>query len=642
VGVSPEEQAFAASALIEGLQADAAVGFAVHDEELRFELVSRSLAAINGLPVAEHLGRRVTDILPAPLGEAVEELLAAVRDTGVARAGIELDGTTAAHAGEIRTWLASFHPLQLGDRRLVGVVLVDVSEQLRAARELRESERMLEGAQRMAGLGWWTWYAEDDTVAYAPELMALMGRDPALANTRHERDLLEMADAEERRRVLAELRAALEERRPFSGHVRARRADGEMRTLAVRARLVEGPDGAPVGMQGFVQDITELVHATSRQTLIAELGQAAIGALAFDELLQRAVTALVEHLRVEGAAVLELDASGDELVVRANHNTDPPPEEERIPLRIGGATAHTLRSRQPVVIDDWADEARFEPAPVEGLAGMRSSLVVAIGGRSAPWGVIGMRSTRPHAFGPDDATFAQSVANVIADAVERRTAEAEVASLSAARGRLVAQALDAEERARRTISETLHDGPLQDLLAAGHDLHALRGDPDADDAALTRVHERLVSVVGQLREVMSALHPTVLQYGGLEAALQAVADQQAHAGGFEPHLSVEPAATGLRDELVLSVARELLTNAAKHARARNVRVAVRRDGGDAVELEVADDGIGLTPGRAGEALHDGHIGLASCRERVEAVGGTMTVAGGSAAGTRISARVPTT
>src|SRR5206468_10857083 len=131
----------------EGLETDAAVGFAVHDEELRFELVSRSLAAINGLPAADHLGRRVTDILPAPLGEEVETLLAAVRDTGVARAGLEIDGSTAASPGEVRTWVASFHPLRLGDRRLVGVVLVDVSGQRRAVDELRESERVLAGAQ---------------------------------------------------------------------------------------------------------------------------------------------------------------------------------------------------------------------------------------------------------------------------------------------------------------------------------------------------------------------------------------------------------------------------------------------------------------------------------------------------------------
>jgi len=75
VGVSPEDQALAAAALVEGLQADAPIGFAVHDEQLRFELVSDSLAAINGRPAAEHLGRRVTEILPPALAAPVESVL---------------------------------------------------------------------------------------------------------------------------------------------------------------------------------------------------------------------------------------------------------------------------------------------------------------------------------------------------------------------------------------------------------------------------------------------------------------------------------------------------------------------------------------------------------------------------------------
>jgi signal transduction histidine kinase len=230
------------------------------------------------------------------------------------------------------------------------------------------------------------------------------------------------------------------------------------------------------------------------------------------------------------------------------------------------------------------------------------------------------------------------MANTLADAVERRTAEAEIEGLSAARGRLVAQALDAEERARRRISETLHDSALQDLLAARHDLYALTG-RGGDEAALQAAQDGLAAIVRRLREVMSALHPTVLQYGGLEAALSAVADQHASAGGFAPELEVDPAAVGLRDELLLSVARELLSNAARHAGATQVGISVRRDG-DAVVLEVADDGGGLSPERLAEARDEGRIGLASARERMEAVGGSLVVEGAAGAGTRVRAEAP--
>lgn len=146
MGVSPEERAFAAEALVLGLEADAPIGFAVHDDELCFSLVSDSLAAMNGRPAAEHLGHRVTEILPPGLAEEVEQLPADVRDTGRSRTGVEIDGTTAALPGESRTWVAAFHPLDLGAGRCVGVVVVDVTDRRRAREALRDSERELSGA----------------------------------------------------------------------------------------------------------------------------------------------------------------------------------------------------------------------------------------------------------------------------------------------------------------------------------------------------------------------------------------------------------------------------------------------------------------------------------------------------------------
>jgi two-component system NarL family sensor kinase len=138
---------------------------------------------------------------------------------------------------------------------------------------------------------------------------------------------------------------------------------------------------------------------------------------------------------------------------------------------------------------------------------------------------------------------------------------------------------------------------------------------------------------------MVALHPTVLQAGGLGPALTAVAEEQARLGGFAVEVSIAPDALGVRDELILSIARELLVNAAKHASARVVRVDVRRSG-DGVELEVADDGAGIPEDRLRSAVAQGHIGLASSAERVEAVGGALVIGGGPGGGTVATARVP--
>jgi PAS domain S-box-containing protein len=225
----------------------------------------------------------------------------------------------------------------------------------------------------------------------------------------------------------------------------------------------------------------------------------------------------------------------------------------------------------------------------------------------------------------DDVAFMESVATIVASATVRLAAEQEVEGHSAARGRLVAQTLDAEDRARRGISEALHDGPLQDLLALGHDVSRLRAVGEGDEYHLERVRAGIARAVRQIREVMLDLHPVLLQVGGLESALHAICAQGARMAGYRCEVEIDPEAAGLRDELVLSLARELLRNVAKHADARHVRVTVRRTPG-AVELEVVDDGVGIEPGRLRTALGKGHIGVASIHERAEAIGGSMRVA----------------
>jgi signal transduction histidine kinase len=138
---------------------------------------------------------------------------------------------------------------------------------------------------------------------------------------------------------------------------------------------------------------------------------------------------------------------------------------------------------------------------------------------------------------------------------------------------------------------------------------------------------------------MVDLHPVVLEVAGLESALGAVADQQARHGGFACELRIDPAAGGVRDDLVIALTRELLTNAAKHAAASRVRVSVQRTA-DAILLEVADDGAGIPEGRLRDALREGHIGLASSIERVEAVGGELTLAPAPGGGTAAAVRLP--
>ena len=102
---------------------------------------------------------------------------------------------------------------------------------------------------------------------------------------------------------------------------------------------------------------------------------------------------------------------------------------------------------------------------------------------------------------------------------------------------------------------------------------------------------------------------------------------------------MERAAASDHDVLVFTVCRELLANAAAHSGASEVSVSVTTLP-DAVRLEVADDGHGFEHLGLGTALEQGHIGLASASERIEALGGTFEIDSRLGAGTLVRATIP--
>ena len=210
---------------------------------------------------------------------------------------------------------------------------------------------------------------------------------------------------------------------------------------------------------------------------------------------------------------------------------------------------------------------------------------------------------------------------------------ARIEQLAESRGRLVAEAMDAEDRERRRLAEALHDEAIQNLLAARQDLDG--ASPDS----LARVQLGLDRTVSQLREAIFDLHPYVLEQAGLEAALRAVAEQQGRRAGFRWTVSVMPSATGVHDELLLSIGRELVTNAARHAGASNLSLVVERVDGQ-VALEVSDDGCGIDGREVANAVGRGHIGLASCAERAEALDGAFRIWGEPGQGTRVRITLP--
>jgi len=233
--------------------------------------------------------------------------------------------------------------------------------------------------------------------------------------------------------------------------------------------------------------------------------------------------------------------------------------------------------------------------------------------------------------------WAGLAATLVSSVLARR--DARIATLAEERGQLAAHALTAEQRERRRLAELLHDESVQTLALAQQELADYHR--SGRDASFERARAAIAQALAQLRGEIFELHPYVLDHAGLPAALRAIADRCAERLDAHITVAVDPAATGPHDELVVVLARELLSNASRHSGASRVVLTVAADS-ERIELEVRDDGVGFDPARRAVALEDGHIGLASSERRVQAVGGELVVESAPGRGTTVRARLPHT
>lgn len=221
--------------------------------------------------------------------------------------------------------------------------------------------------------------------------------------------------------------------------------------------------------------------------------------------------------------------------------------------------------------------------------------------------------------------FTGAVALAYVGAREAERAGARVLALEEERRGLLAQALDAEEHERHRLSEAIHDQSLQFLLAAAQDLQELDALPNQAET-LAAAKQNLTLGLENLREIVRDMYKMTVLTGSLKTMLTEVGLPLASRGGYALAVDVEPEASGQLDEFVVTLVRELLTNAAKHAHAQAVAVTVAggRKAGE-LSVRVRDDGLGLTPERLVAARSEGHIGLAVAQERVRSAGGSWTL-----------------
>ena len=172
------------------------------------------------------------------------------------------------------------------------------------------------------------------------------------------------------------------------------------------------------------EGLEELKTRAHQQAVVAELGQRALADTELPVLMNEVVTRTAETLRVEYCKVLELLPDTATLLLRAGvgwkegyvgHAT--------VGTETNSQAGYTLFSSRPVVVEDLRTEKRFTGPPLLHDHGVISGMSVIIHGKERPFGVLGAHTTSRRTFTRDDINFLQSVANVLAMAIERKRVE---------------------------------------------------------------------------------------------------------------------------------------------------------------------------------------------------------------------------
>ncbi len=210
----------------------------------------------------------------------------------------------------------------------------------------------------------------------------------------------------------------------------------------------------------------------------------------------------------------------------------------------------------------------------------------------------------------------------------------------------VKQLAVADERER--IARDLHDGIIQGIYGVALSLEdvpeLMTVDPDEAGLRVDRAIDSLNVAIREIRNFILGLRSELLHGADIVAGLATLAQEFSLSGQAEVDLdlSIDPAVTaklpiGHRVQL-LQMAREGLSNAARHARAGRIELSLSADD-HILELRVTDDGVGFDPDVVTSA---GHLGLDNLRARSAALGGEMTIESSKGAGSRLTVRIPIT
>lgn len=206
---------------------------------------------------------------------------------------------------------------------------------------------------------------------------------------------------------------------------------GTRRWLETHAVPLHNEADKTIVQLAVTRDITErkqveknLRSRVHQQAAVAKLGQLALADTDVDTLMDEAVFLIAQCLEVEYCQVLELLSDRQTMLLRAGVGWQAGlVGQATVSANLDSQAGYTLHAQSPVIVEDLRQEKRFSNLPLLHEHQVISGLSTIIAGKDKPYGVVGAYTTKQRQFTQDDIYFLQAIANVLAEAIARQSAE---------------------------------------------------------------------------------------------------------------------------------------------------------------------------------------------------------------------------
>ncbi len=372
-----------------------------------------------------------------------------------------------------------------------------------------------------------------------------------------------------------------------------------------------------------------------------EVLQDQLESLSVHDLLHRVLETLMRTFRAQGGVLLLREPKSRQLAVKAWKGLD---EElaRCFETKVGtGLAGRIAQKGKPLAIVDVENEPSTNSPPIREA--FRSIWGVPLMVRGEVTGVLGLGFAQEYHCLPREMKLFEAIAERCALAIDKAQLLEELHQREEQIRALGEHMMRVEEEERRRISRELHDEVGQSLLVVRLYLemvqNALPSEQHVLAAKLDEARRVAEGTIGEMRRLISALSPNVLEELGLAASVRQTVKNfsRTFAGRVRVRMSqVEELPKGTQI-MVYRLVQECLSNVIKHSQARNVHLQLGRRNG-LVRLKVEDDGVGFEFQEASRKRES--FGLSGMRERVTLLGGQIEIQSSPGKGTKIMIAIP--